>query len=276
MNRPIVSIIITTRNSSKTLTKLLQSLKEQSYNKIEIIVVDNNSEDKTRDIAKEFTRLVFNKGPERSVQRNFGASIAHGKYMLFLDSDMEMGKEVIMDCVKKMESLPLKHQVGGLVIQEKSFGSGFWVKTKALERKINEGQPYFEAARFFPKKIFQNVGGYDENLTGPEDWDLPDRVAKNYKIDRIKSYILHNEGQHTLLGLAKRKYYYGLSAHKYLSKRNLLPIGPRTVYFLRAAYYKNWKEIFKDPFLYFGMWVMLLVETLGGGLGYLMGRLKNE
>lgn len=262
-----VSIIITTKNSAATLMKLLQSVKEQSYANIELIIVDNASTDGTKEIAKKFTKKVFDKGPERSVQRNFGAKKAKGECFLFLDSDMVLEKNLVRECVEKV-----KNQVGGVVIPEKSFGKGFWARTKALEREINEREPFFEAARFFPKTVFLEFGGYDESLTGPEDWDLPQRVSQVYKISRIKSRILHNEGRPTLFGLAKRKFYYGLSVHKYLKKQNLPVVGPTTVYFLRPAFYRNWRKLLADPLVSLGMLVMLAAETLGGGLGYLVGR----
>ena len=62
----LISVIIPTRNSSRTIEKCLQSIKDQSYENIELIVVDNNSTDNTKDIANRFTDKVFNFGPERS------------------------------------------------------------------------------------------------------------------------------------------------------------------------------------------------------------------
>lgn len=273
MKIPLVSIIITTRNSGKTLQQLLKSIKNQTYKTIEVIVVDNHSSDNTADIARSFTEKVFLKGPERSVQRNFGAKKAIGKYLLILDSDMQLSINVVKECVEKLEK---NKDIKFLIIPEKSFGKGFWTKTKAFERELNQGEDYFEAARFFSKKIFWEVEGYDENLTGPEDWDLPQRIIKKYKQERIKSVIFHNEGCPTLLGLAKRKYYYGLSVHKYLKKHKISPLNAKTIYCLRPAFYRNWQKILLNPKLSVGMFLMLLVETLGGGLGYLTGRVKNE
>lgn len=275
MSKPLVSVIITTRNSSKTIEELLVSIKDQSYTNIEIVLVDNHSTDETVPLTKKYTTKVFNKGPERSVQRNWGASKSRGKYLFFLDSDMVLTKSVVAECVEMMEAKNQK-DIGGLIIPERSFGDGFWVQAKILERKIHEGREYFEAARFFSKRIFQEVGGYDEHLTGPEDWELPERISQKYTIKRIKGYIKHNEGRHTLIGLAKKKYYYGLSAHKYLQKHRKSLINPRTIYFLRGGFYTNWRVVFSDPLLYLGMWLMLIAETAGGGLGYLIGRFAHD
>lgn len=273
MHQLLVSVIITTKNSAKTLKPLLQSIKEQSYKPIEIIVVDNNSTDKTTEVAKCFSNKVFNKGPERSAQRNFGAQQSQGKYLLFLDSDMILTKDVVKECVMELEKSSSSQ---GLIIPEQSFGEGFWAKTKAWEREINRGEDYFEAARFFPREIFLRLGGYDEDLTGPEDWDLPQRLRKHYRVGRITSLIFHNEGCPTLIKLAKRKYYYGLSAHKYLAKQGIFPLNPKTVYLLRPAFYRQWKMIVTHPLTSLGMLVMLFFETVGGGLGYLVGRFRNE
>lgn len=271
MKYPLVSILITTLNSEKTLEKLLESIQGQSYNQIETIVVDNNSIDETQEIAKRFTQKVFVKGPERSAQRNFGAKKAVGKYLLILDSDMILTKDVVTECVAQLENKESEM----VIVPEKSFGEGFWAKAKTLEREIHRGESYFEAARFFTRKVFWEAGGYDENLTGPEDWDLPQRLAKTHKVGRIKSLILHNEGHPTLLKLARRKYYYGLSAYKYLKKQRLPVFTPKTVYILRPALYRNWHKLIGNPVVSFGMFIMLLAETLGGGLGYLVGRIKN-
>src|SRR5690349_16355755 len=99
MNNLVVSLVVTTKNEAQVLERLLKSLKSQSYLDIEIIVVDNNSTDKTKEIALKYTNLVFSFGPERSSQRNFGAKKATGKYLLFLDADMELEKEVVAECV---------------------------------------------------------------------------------------------------------------------------------------------------------------------------------
>jgi len=266
---PDISVIITTKNSGKTLDALLVSLDKQSMHNFEVIVIDNNSTDNTIRIARMYTKNVFDKGPERSAQRNYGASKASGNYLLFLDSDMTLSENVLLKCKKLFEN---KRDLGGIIIPEKSFGANYWAKCKAFEREINEGQAYFEAARFFSKKIFNQYDGYSTNITGPEDWDLPKRISKKYKIERISNYIYHNEGSPTPWKLMKRKYYYGLTAHEYLKKNNEPAISAQTVYFLRPAFYLQWKKLLRNPGLTLGMVTLLVFETIGGGYGYIRGR----
>lgn len=272
---PLISVVITTKNDEKVLRKLLISLTNQTYKSVQIIVIDNNSSDNTKNIAKEFTKFVFNHGPERSAQRNYGANKATGEYLFFLDSDMELTPKVIEDCTNKS----IQGKLDGIVVPEESKASHFWGKVKAFERSFynEQGDSITDAARFFSKNVFFSVGRYDETITGPEDWDLPDRVReKGYKIGRGKEMIFHHEYTTSIVSLFKKKFYYGLNAHKYLVKHNIPTISPKTIYFLRPLFYKNWLKLVSEPMLSLAMIYMLSVELMAGGLGYLIGRIKNR
>lgn len=264
----LVSAIITTKNEKKHIETCLKSIASQAYKNIEIIVVDNNSSDETKLIAKRYTDKVFNFGPERSAQRNLGAKKAKGKYLFFIDADMVLGKNVIKECVEKCE----KSGYGAVIIPEKSFGEGFWTDVKAFERSLYEGDAAIEAARFFEKEIFVKSGGYDEKITGPEDWDLPQRVRQICNIGRINSFILHDEGRTSVIKLAKKKYYYGLKVPAYLNNSHPAKLtAQQVVYLLRPAFYKNWKKIGKNPKLASAMMVMLFAEQLAGFAGFAKG-----
>lgn len=271
----LVSVIITTKNEEETIGRLIQSIKRQTFKNIEIILVDNNSEDKTLEIAKKLGIKIYNFGPERSAQRNFGAKMAKGRYLLFLDADMELTPHISKECV---EAIEIEEKIGGVVIPEESKASTFWEKVKVFERSFYnvEGDEVTDAARFFKKEFFEKIGGYDESITGPEDWDLIDNIRKGgYKIVRINSVIYHYEKVKSLLDLARKKFYYALKSHRYLSKQNITVISPKTIYFLRPVFYKNFNKILAYPILTIGMFIMLTIELFGGGLGYLIGRVKK-
>lgn len=271
----LISVIITTKNEEATIKKLILSIRKQSYKNYEIILVDNNSLDETSTIARKMGIRVYNYGPERSAQRNYGSKLSKGKHFLFLDADMELTKNVISECIKSVRNDP---KIGAVVILEESKAESFWEKVKAFERSfynLREDKITY-AARFFPKKVFKQIQGYDETLTGPEDWDLTDDIVHmGYKIGIVKSPIYHHEKISSVFTLARKKFYYGLRSYKYLSKQRLPIISPKTVYFLRPVFYKNWKKIVKHPVLSLGLFIMLFIEQIGGGLGYMLGRIKK-
>jgi len=272
----LVSVIITTKNEEDVIKRLLESIKNQSYKRIETILVDNNSTDETKNIAKRYSVSMFNYGPERSAQRNYGIKKAKGKLVMILDADMKLSKDVIKECVDEIDK---DQSLAAIVIPEKSIGVLFWEKVKSFERSFYnlEGDIYTDAARFFRKKLIEEVGGYDETITGPEDWDLPETVEKRgYKISRIRSLIYHYERIPSIYKLIKKKFYYGLKSHRYLSKQKISIVSPKTIYLLRPVFYKNWKRLISHPILSTSMFILLFLELFAGGLGYSIGRIKNE
>ena len=275
-NINLVSFIITTKNEEQIIKRLLDSLLSQTYKQYEIILVDNNSTDDTVNIAKNYPVKIYTYGPERSAQRNLGAKKAKGDYLFFLDADMELTPEVIESCVQKIKSTK---NLGALIVPEVSIGHNYWERVKAFERSFyNEaGDETTDAARFFTREAFEKAKGYDETITGPEDWDLPERVKKlGHQIDRVKEVIYHHERITSLPQLIRKKYYYGLGAHRYLRKHNLNAVSPKTIYFLRPVFYRQWKKMVTHPILSIGMFVMLFSELAGGGLGYIFGKYKKS
>jgi len=72
LDQHIASVVITTKNEERNIRFCLEGIACQSWPYREVIVVDNSSSDCTVEIARTFTNKVFDKGPERSAQRNYG------------------------------------------------------------------------------------------------------------------------------------------------------------------------------------------------------------
>ena len=275
-NKPLVSAIVTTKNNHATLEACLQSIKDQTYENVELVVVDNHSTDDTLDIARSFTEHVYTKGPERSTQRNFAVEKSAGKYVFIIDSDMVLSKEVIGQCVELAEA---GKGVKGIIIPEESFGEGFWAKCKQLERSYYVGQDSIEAARFYDKATFQGAGGYNVNMTGGEDWDLTKRIRKTTYVDRIEAYIYHNEGRPQFTRTVKKMYYYGQHAAEYFAANPTKNAatdasGPLERYKL---FFSKPGKLFRNPFIGLGVLTLKTAEYAAGGAGMLSARLiKNN
>jgi len=268
-NPPLLSIIIPTRNSEKTIEACLESIKMQTYKNIEIIVVDNNSSDNTKQFAQKYTDLVYNKGQERSTQRNYGAKKSTGKYLLFIDSDMELSKKVVEEC---MEIVRNSKNTKAIIIPEESFGIGFWAQCKKLERSFYIGVDWIEAARFYQKNLFLKIGGFNKKLISAEDWDLSQKVMAVGEIDRINSFIFHNEGSLSFIQTLKKKFYYAKSIKDYQQAQQNLP------FFLKQTgivsryklFFSSPKKLFHNPIVTIGMFFMKTAEFAVGGVGYLI------
>ena len=268
MDKFLVSCIVNTRNEEKLIQNCLDSINNQTYKGTEIIVVDNNSTDNTKQISQKYTDKVLNFGPERSYQKNFGARKASGEYLLFVDADMELNKNVIRECIQLIKE---DSSMKAIIIPEESFGEGFWAAVRSLEKKCYLEDPYIEAARFFEKKTFFKVGGYDENLIAGEDWDLTNRLKGKIKIGRINSFLRHNEGKLSLFGAVRKKFYYSKHIKKFIDKnKNFSQLTP-----FRIAFLRNWRLLLANPILSLGLVILKTCEFGAGLVGLLISPYKK-
>lgn len=268
---PLVSIVINTRNEEENIGGCLESCLQQTYKNIELIVVDNNSTDQTKVIARNYTSQVYNRGPERSSQKNFGAQKSSGEYVLFLDADAQLTPKVLSECIALAEG----ENFSMVIIPERHVGEGFWAGVKALERSFYLGDDTVEAPWFFRKKDFLSAGGYDEEMFAGEDWNLFDRMrAAGFKYGRCDAFINHQIGRLTALGMVRKKFYYGTNIGVFLKKGK--GKGVRRNPLLRPALFRNVRYLFKSPIKYLAIFVMKFFETSGILAGMVVSSLKRS
>jgi len=175
MNK-LVSIIIPAFNEELLLEETLVSLKTQNYQPVEIIVaVDSRSKDITIQIARKYADKAFyvpKKGA--SAARNFGAKAAQGKYLMFLDADTKVSKNLIGNGVEFLDS----GCAGGFarVIYETESP-----KIKLIEAIQNfflsQGTPFYVQSFYTTKEFFQKSGGWNEKISLGEEVDILRRIS---------------------------------------------------------------------------------------------------
>lgn len=212
---PCVSVVVTTRNEAANIGACLDSVAKQSYppERVEVIVVDNASTDATKHIAGGFTQHVYDHGPERSAQRNFGIGKATGKYVLYLDADMTLSADVLRECAEQCE----KRNFAAVYIPERIVGNSFWIKVRDFERGFYNAT-CIDCVRFVNKAKFAEIGGFDETMTGPEDWDFDRRINGAGPCGIIEAPIHHNEGAFDFARYLRKKAYYAGSFETYARK----------------------------------------------------------
>jgi glycosyltransferase involved in cell wall biosynthesis len=258
---PLVSVVVPTHNSTRTIEACLESIRSQVYQPIELVVVDNSSGDDTRQIAARFADIVEVYGPERSAQRNHGALLSHGQFLLFVDSDMRLTSSVVIQCVEAA-----KAGAPAVIIPEVSIGEGFWAQARSLERSCYLGDDAIEAARFFRRPEFERSGGYDENLVAMEDWDLSVRIARGQHLPRTNADIEHDEGRLKLGTVLAKKRYYGGAATAYWRKHGRVTLGQANLVF-RPAFMRNWRRLLRHPILTAGLLALKTMEASAALLG---------
>lgn len=242
------------------MERCLISILNQNYpkDKIEIIVVDNDSCDKTKEIALKYTDKVFDKGPERSAQKNFGVRNSRGDYILFLDADMILSQDVINNCVCKINKNP---KIVGLYIKEIVLGKKFWSKIRRFERSFYDGT-VIDAVRFTKKGTFQDIGGFDEKLYACEDWDLTKRIRKKGKLGKIISVIYHNEEEFNIKRYLHKKNYYIQNMEIYIRKWGKNDPDLKKQFGITYRFFKvfieneKWKKLIAHPIMAIGMYYL--------------------
>lgn len=189
---PIVSVVLPAFNEEETIEKAITSIKNQNYdnNLVEIIVVDNNSTDRTRTIAEnQSVRVHFlEHGPVGKV-RNTGAELAKGRILFFLDADCIAPNDWIRNGVSQI----IKNE--NIVL-----GGGYELRKepKALEKLwLLDGpngallpKDLLGGSIAISKSTFKKAGGFDETVTSGEDSLLSKSLRKlgcTVKIDRKMS-----------------------------------------------------------------------------------------
>jgi glycosyltransferase involved in cell wall biosynthesis len=198
----LVSIIIPVYNREDTILRAVESVCNQTYSNIEIIVVDDASTDSTmeklqliKDKRVRYYRNNINMGP--SIARNIGVNLARGYYIAFQDSDDEWYCDKLEKQIKKINEdeefamvycpfLYYEENRGKQIPEvnsDKEILEGYIYKSLLNKNKV--GTP----AILIKKEIFNKVGGFDESLNAFEDWDLAINVSKKYKIGYIDEVL---------------------------------------------------------------------------------------
>lgn len=186
----MLSVIIPTYNEERYLPYLLRSLVAQTAKNFEVIVADNRSKDKTREIARTFGARIVDGGMP-SEGRNAGAAAAKGDLLLFLDAD------VILPDPKFLEDTVNEFRERGLGVATCKVQP---MSDKRIDLYLHEAFNYFmwvtAALRphapgfciFARKSVHDAIGGFDPEIKLAEDHDYVERASKKAKFGILKSH----------------------------------------------------------------------------------------
>ncbi|MFA6194050.1 MAG: glycosyltransferase, partial [Parcubacteria group bacterium] len=255
------------KNEEGNIGNCLESVLTQSFSSenIEIIVVDNNSTDKTKDIVRKFQSglaplnlKMFNGGPERSVQKNFGVERSGGEWFVHLDADMVLSENAVRECVEKVSR---DKNIIALYIPEIVSGKKFFSRVRSFERSFYDGT-VIDAVRFIKKDKFLQAGGFDEKMYACEDWDLDKRLKKLGIFDIIESPLYHNEEEFSLKKYLAKKEYYSKNLDVYIKKWGKDDPDAKKQFGFCYRFFGvfvekgKWKKLFRHPILTAGMYFL--------------------
>jgi glycosyltransferase involved in cell wall biosynthesis len=273
--KPLLSIVIATKNSGHHLERCLCSIENQSFKNFEIIVVDNQSTDDTKTIAKKHHVIFLTvKGdpPQVSEQRNAGIKTSSGEYVYVIDHDMELP----ISFIKKFydEQKKTKNEKTIWCVPEKiKASSGYLSAIRTFENEIYNNT-VIAAARIFKNSKTDKIY-YDELFSGgPADWDFDMQYREQgYLVKTLSTYIIHHEEELDLFSyiLKKSKYVRGVELYKkkWQSKNTRLYAAEikkqfNPVYRFITIFMENgkWRKTLQNVHLYFAFILIKLLMSV--------------
>lgn len=209
---PLVSVIIPAYNAEAYLGEALHSVLDQTYDHLEVLVIDDGSQDRTAEIVREVAaadervRLLQQENGGVAAARNYGIEYARGVYIAPLDADD-------LFYPRKLEAQVARMEDGG---ERVGMVYSWWISMDQEGRVFGgaspwnlEGEVYEQllyvnfignaSVPLFRRSALEQVGGYDESLRarggqGCEDWELALRVAERYEVRLAPGYHVAYRG----------------------------------------------------------------------------------
>lgn len=202
---PVVSVIIPTYNRRALVDEAVGSVLAQSYNNFELIVIDDGSDDGTADhLARygSYLRLISRRRSGVAAARNYGVSVAKGRYLAFLDSD-----DLWMPNKLEIQVAFMGQHLGVQICQTDEI----WIRNRVrVNPKTKHKKPSGDVFRrsldlclvspsavMMTKQLFNQVGGFDESFPVCEDYDLWLRIAVERAIPLVPRALVIKRGGHT-------------------------------------------------------------------------------
>ena len=215
-----ISVVVPAFNEERLLSATLANLLRVVPEPREIIVCDNNSTDRTAEIARAAgATVVFEPLNQISRARNRGAAAATGEWLLFVDADSLPSKDLLEETLSAMQS---NCMAGGATVEFESrdavvrFWLALWNSTSRVMRWAAGSYIFCEA------EAFREVGGFSEALYAGEELDLFRRLKRLARRRGRRIVILH---RHPLLTSDRKARLYSTREHLAFLLKTFLTAG---------------------------------------------------
>jgi len=203
---PKVSVIIPSYNCEPYIAATLDSVLNQSFKDIELIVVDDGSTDRTVEIVSSYgapVRLITQTNARVCAARNRGIREARGEFVCLMDHDDYWFPEKLARQLQEFESNPEIGVVYSSFINWHANGQGQFPRPGGFDVTVtpDDVDPEFSgwiyhlflldcwmltSTAMFRSTVFKACGGFDEGLPFSEDWELWFRISRQFKMSKLR------------------------------------------------------------------------------------------
>ena len=215
----MISIIVSIYNSDKTLSKMIESVLNQTCQNFELILINDGSTDNSLDIVKRFMkadeRIVHidkeNSGLTKSL--NIGLKRAKGKYIARIDADDIWKKDKLEKQIKFLKENQDYALVGTAYDEIDELGNIIYLKQRVpllLQHKdiinnIVKYNPFLHSSVLFRKDILENIGFYNESFKYTQDYEYWIRIMSQYKVANLEEILTSRRYSSGMISIQKEK-----------------------------------------------------------------------
>jgi len=278
-----ITIIVPAYNEEMVIETSIKSLLKQTYPNLEILIVDDGSNDKTYIKAKQyefdngnFSLKVLTKpngGKAKAI--NHGILNSTGSLIMVVDADSKLDKNAVLLMSRYFDDKETAAVAGSVYVSNQN---NLWTKLQTLEyieglNMVRNGQAFLKLVNIIPgpigmfrKKSLYDVGLYDSD-TFAEDCDVTLKlIAKGYKIDFEPEAVAYTEAPENLLDLIKQRYRWTRGILQAIKKHKSLlwhfKINP-------AASFTMWYMLFESIFWPFmDIWTNMFIIYVAFSSGF--------
>ncbi len=269
MEKFLVSIIIPNYNYANYVRSAIDSALNQTYQNTEIIVIDDGSTDNSKEVLDSYgerIKTIFGENQGVSAARNAGIEQCAGDFVAFLDADdvwLPTKIEKQLERFEKEPALGLVH-VGVMDIDSK--GKRLVARLDGLEGDISHELLLFNrsvilgggSGMMIPKKVLDEIGGFDTELSTSADWDLFYRIASRYNVGFINEillqYRMHGANMHGNIKRMEREMLRGYEKAFEADGEKLEPI--------KRQAYGNLHKVLAGSYYHNGSYLMFIKHSL--------------
>ncbi|MBD2343065.1 glycosyltransferase family 2 protein [Anabaena subtropica] len=258
---PLVSVIIPAYNAEKFISRTLQSVLSQTYKNIEVLVVDDGSQDRTSELVESFAkadnRVILLKQSNQGVAiaRNLAIEKSVGEYIAPIDADdiwypQKLEKQV--QCLLNTDSsVGLVYAWSALIDEEDNiigkYNSWYYSNIHSIEGEVYKHLLYTNfignaSVPLIRRNCLEKVGYFNselkkQNAQGCEDWDIYLRIAERYKFSVVREFLI---GYRQVNGSMSRSYISMAKSYKLmmLDSRQKHPEIPNYIFNWSASYFR--------------------------------------
>lgn len=209
--KPLVSAIIPNYNYAQYVAEAVESALDQTYESLEVIVVDDGSKDGSLEVLEKFgdrIKVITKQNAGVSAARNTGVAASSGEYVAFLDADDAWLPEKIEKQLELFTTVTSVGMVHTGVVEVDESGARLRDDTNGMEGSVSGELLLFErpvilgggSGIVVSRKAFEEAGGFDTRLSTSADWDFFYRIASRFSVgfvpDALLRYRIHGTNMH--------------------------------------------------------------------------------